>query len=70
MSGNVTGSLDPNLRLGDKRQGRYPSPFFDIAQQYMPPTMKELFKWCYFYATTNSFVGPALNKIEPDQQKS
>jgi hypothetical protein len=63
MSGNVTGSLDPNLRLGDKRQGRYPSPFFDIAQQYMPPTMKELFKWCYFYATTNSFVGPALNKI-------
>lgn len=63
MSGNVTGSLDPNVRLGDRKQGRYPSPFFDIAQQYMPPTMKELFKWCYFYATTNSFVGPALNKI-------
>lgn len=58
-----TGNLDPNLRLGDRKQGRYPSPFFDLSQQYMPPTMKELFKWCYFYATTNAFIGPALNKV-------
>lgn len=63
MSDQTAGNLDPNLRLGDRRGGRYPSPFFDVSQQYMPPTMKEMFKWCYFYATTNSFVGPALNKI-------
>jgi hypothetical protein len=44
-------------------QMRYPSPFFDVSQQYVPPTIKELFKWVYFYATNNSFLGPALKKI-------
>lgn len=61
---NQQGSVDPNLRMGDLRsKSRYPSPFFDIGQQYIPPTVKELFKWVYFYATNNSFIGPALNKI-------
>jgi hypothetical protein len=41
----------------------YPSPFFDVSQQYVPPTIKELFKWVYFYCTNNSFLGPALGKI-------
>lgn len=64
-AGNPDGQVDPSLRLfGDRRfKVRYPSPFFDISQQYIPPTVKELFKWVYFYATNNSFVGPALNKI-------
>lgn len=58
--------LDPSQRMfgGDPRgKTRYPSPFFDISQQYIPPTVKELFKWVYFYATNNSFLGPALGKI-------
>lgn len=56
--------VDPNQRLGDpSRSGRYPSPFFDLSQQFIPPTVKELFKWVYFYATNNSFLGPALGKI-------
>ena len=65
MSDQSAGNVDPNLRMfGDMRAStRYPSPFFDISQQYMPPTVKELFKWVYFYATNNSFLGPALNKI-------
>lgn len=50
--------------MGDPRgKSRYPSPFFDVSQQYIPPTIKELFKWVYFYATNNSFLGPALGKI-------
>lgn len=62
--GGNDGNLDPNLRLGDPRKGaRYPSPFFDVSQQYIPPTIKELFKWVKFYCTNNSFLGPALNKI-------
>lgn len=61
---NDGGAVDPNMRMGDPRaRSRYPSPFFDISQQYVPPTVKELFKWVYFYATNNSFLGPALNKI-------
>ena len=57
--------LDPSQRMfGDPRnKTRYPSPFFDVSQQYIPPTVKELFKWVYFYATNNSFLGPALGKI-------
>jgi len=56
--------VDPSMRMGDQRgKTRYPSPFFDISQQYIPPTVKELFKWVYFYATNNSFLGPALSKI-------
>lgn len=63
MSTSAT-NVDPNLRLtSDRAQMRYPSPFFDISQQYVPPTIKELFKWVYFYATNNSFLGPALDKI-------
>ena len=56
-------NIDPDLRLGANSKLRYPSPFFDVSQQYVPPTVKELFKWVYFYATNNSFLGPALNKI-------
>lgn len=66
MSSNQdVGQVDPNLRLtGDPRgKTRYPSPFFDLSQQYIPPTVKELFKWVYFYCTNNSFLGPALSKI-------
>lgn len=63
MAGDPS-NLDPDMRLGGARsQTRYPSPFFDVSQQYVPPTVKELFKWVYFYATNNSFLGPALQKI-------
>lgn len=56
--------IDPSQRLGSPQgKNRYPSPFFDVGQQYVPPTVKELFKWVYFYATNNSFLGPALRKI-------
>lgn len=57
--------VDPSMRMfGDPRnKSRYPSPFFDVSQQYIPPTVKEMFKWVYFYATNNSFLGPALSKI-------
>lgn len=56
--------IDPSQRFGSAAgKTRYPSPFFDVSQQYVPPTIKELFKWVYFYATNNSFLGPALGKI-------
>lgn len=65
MSSNTDGQVDPNLRMGGdpRSKVRYPSPFFDVGQQYIPPTVKELFKWIYFYCTNNSFLGPALQKI-------
>jgi len=41
----------------------YPSPFFDIAQTYMPPTVKELFKWCKFYYYTHPIINPTIFKM-------
>jgi hypothetical protein len=41
----------------------YPSPFFDIAQTYMPPTVKELFKWCKYYFYTHPIINPVVYKM-------
>ena len=41
----------------------YPSPFFDIAQTYMPPTVKELFKWCSYYFYTHPIINPVVYKM-------
>ena len=57
------GNVDPNLSLGDFRGDRYPNQFFDMAQQYMPPTIKELFRWCTFYYYNSPLIGSAIKKI-------
>lgn len=59
-----TGSIDPNLAMSRNTQfGQYPNPFFDLAQQYMPPTIKELFKWCTFYYYSSPLIGAAVKKV-------
>ncbi len=38
---------------------QYPSPFFDISQNYLPTTVKDMFKWCrYFF-----MVHPLINSV-------
>lgn len=57
-------SMDPNLALGSLRNsGRYPNQFFDLSQQYMPPTIKELFRWCTFYYYNSPLIGAAIKKV-------
>lgn len=57
-------SIDPNLATDLRsKYGHYPNPFFDLAQQYMPPTIKELFKWCTFYYYSSPLIGSAVKKI-------
>lgn len=41
----------------------YPSPFFDIAQTYLPPTMKSLLKWCRYYFLTNPLINATCFKL-------
>jgi hypothetical protein len=49
---------------GDRRRGTvYPSPFFDIAQTYMPPTVKELFRWCQYFFYKDPMIGSVVTKI-------
>lgn len=48
----------------DRRRGTvYPSPFFDIAATYMPPTIKELFRWCAYFFYKDPMIGSVVTKI-------
>lgn len=42
---------------------RYPSPFFDVAQQYLPNTIHELMVWCRFYFLTNPLINVVCQKM-------
>lgn len=54
----------PTNTRGDRRRGLiYPSPFFDVAQSYMPPTVKELLKWCAYFFYTDPLLGSVVYKI-------
>lgn len=57
--------LEPHLSefgRGDSTN-RYPNPFFDLAQQYTPRTVKELFRWCTYFYYTHPLVGATITKI-------
>jgi hypothetical protein len=47
-----------------KRMGLdvYPNPYFDPSSWYIPPTVKEMFRWCLFLYLTNSTIGPIIRK--------
>lgn len=52
-----------NLGIDRRRGTVYPSPFFDIAQTYMPPTVKELFRWCQYFFYKDPMIGSVVTKI-------
>lgn len=57
----TTGGL---ARAASRNQGmRYPSPFFDVASQYLPDNMLDLLKWCRFYFLTNPIINVAVSKL-------
>lgn len=41
----------------------YPSPFFDLAHTYLPPTVKQMFKWCRYYYLTQPLIAAVVNKM-------
>lgn len=52
-------------RTGDGRQSgvRYPSPFFDIGQTYLPTSIRNMFKWCRYYFLTNPLMNAVVTKM-------
>jgi hypothetical protein len=49
---------------GTGRSGvRYPSPFFDIAHTYLPPSMKALLRWCRYYYLVNPLINATIHKM-------
>ena len=61
----------PQMPPGSQHHGQgklrmpmtYPSPFFDISKFYLPPTVKELFKWCRYYYKTSELIHPVIFKM-------
>ena len=44
-------------------QHMYPSPFFDVANNYMPRSIQETFDWCALYQATNSLISAVGHKL-------
>lgn len=42
---------------------KYPHPFFDQGQTYLPTSVKSLFNWCRYYFLTNPVVNSAITKM-------
>lgn len=42
---------------------RYPSPFFDLGQTYLPPTQKHLLRWCRYYYLVNPLINTTITKM-------
>lgn len=42
---------------------KYPHPFFDQGQAYLPTSVKNLFHWCRYYFLTNPAVHAAISKM-------
>lgn len=55
---------DPRSSQSTFRTGqRYPSPFFDIASLFLPPRIKDLFKFCQLYAFSDEIVSATVYKL-------
>ncbi len=42
---------------------RYPSPFFDLASLFLPPRLKDLFKFCQMYAFSDEIISATVYKL-------
>jgi len=41
----------------------YPHAWFDISSTYMPPSVKELFRWCAYLYASHSEIAPTVDKV-------
>jgi hypothetical protein len=42
---------------------KYPHPFFDQGQAYLPTSYKNMFHWCRYYFLTNPAVNSCVSKM-------
>lgn len=42
---------------------KYPHPFFDQGQAYLPTSYKNLFHWCRYYFLTNPAINATISKM-------
>ena len=63
---NITHNTGGGLNSGGTGNSRtlntYPHPYFDLSNQDVPRTVKELFRWCLFLYMSHSEIAPLINK--------
>ncbi len=52
-----TGGTSSNTRQ------KYPNPFFDLSKDYIPSTIKKLFKYCRSFFYKNEFINSVIYKL-------
>jgi hypothetical protein len=62
--GNRFNPRQTTTSMGGRGFGvRYPSPFFDVAQQFLPENVHQLHLWCRYYFLTNPVINVACQKM-------
>lgn len=54
--------LKETARSGKKSAMTYPHPSFDLSSAFIPPSMKELYRWCLYLYMTHSEIKPIIKK--------
>lgn len=57
--------MPPVTQLRGGRRGSiggYPHQWFDLSSTYIPPTVKEMFRWCHYLYSSHSEIAPIVNK--------
>lgn len=60
---SLGGSPKTRAKAVGKPESFYPSPFFDVAQNYIPKTIKACFDWCSYYQLTNPLISAVTSKL-------
>lgn len=56
-------AVGDSASVGRAYGARYPSPFFDVGQQYLPATMAELLQWSKYYFLNNPWIHTTVTKL-------
>ncbi len=59
----LTEDLLNSMNIGNSSYAKYPNPFFDLANNYVPKNIKTLFKFCRDYYYTNGFLRNVITKL-------
>lgn len=69
---NLLGGPDSANRMSSRQNAessgknfgiKYPSPFFDLAQQFLPTDVHQLHQWCRYYFLTNPIIHAGVSKM-------
>ncbi len=62
VTGSAAGRQTRASSVG-RPEAFYPSPFFDIAENYLPSTIRETFEWCSYYQRTNPIISTVTSRL-------